>query len=547
MPSEPPPVPPPGAAGSGPGTAPTPGAGGTPPGTDTRWRTPRRLHPASVVLGVNLRQLVQAIAFPVVASFGAGGLFTLGLLATVGVLGLVYRFLAWQRFTFSFDGDVLRVEEGVLSRSARSLDVARIQQVEIDRGPVQRMLGLAALRVETAGSSSEVEVDLRVIEVDEAVALRDAVREGKARQAGVARPDADDGGSEAALAEPERREVLTVPLGHVVLAAVTGARLLVFPAVIVGALQFAGELVGPMLDDVLEDVIENGPEGMPWWTGLTLQAGLLLGLGVLVLALGAAIVVGILQDANYRVSRVEDDLHVNRGLLSTRDSVVPLRRVQLVEVQRNWLRRVFGFGTVRIHSAGGSGDADRRVTVPLLADDAVDAFLREVLPGVPGVPPLVGHPVSARRRAVFRWVRPPLVLLVLVAAWQAAPWAPFELLEWMPLAMALLVPVCALLGVVEYHHLAHALTERVMVSRRGALSITTGLAPVVKVQAASRAANWFQRRLGLTTVQAHVAGPGGGLEVLDAGTEDGAALHAALVVHAADPDPVGPTVERGAS
>ncbi|MEX2504985.1 MAG: PH domain-containing protein [Egicoccus sp.] len=506
-----------------------------------RWREPRRLHPASVLLGIPIRQLVQAVAFPVVATLGAGRLFSVAVLGTLAVLGLGFRVLAWQRHTFSFDGEVLRVEEGVLSRSARSLDVARVQQVEIDRGPVQRMLGLAALRVETAGSSSEVEVDLRVIEFDEAVALRDAVREGKARKVSGAATAAQEPAGLDASEGSEPEVLLAVPLRDVVVAAVTGARLLFFPAVIAGGLQFVGEMSGQFTDDLIEraeDVVIGGADAMPGGAGVTLWRGILLGLGVIVLAIVAAIVVGILQDANFRITRVGDDLHVSRGLLSTRESVVPLRRVQLVEIRRNWLRRLLGYATVRLDSAGGSGDGDRRVTVPLLADAAVDDLVAATLPGVDGVPALRSHPRAALRRAVVRWAGPWLTLAVLVALtrWIVAAW--FDLPLWIPLAILALVPVAGLLGAVEYRNLAHALTERVVVSRRGALSIRTGLAPVVKVQAASREANPFQRRLDLVTVAAHVAGPGGDLVVLDAGADDGADLHAALVVHAADPYPV---------
>jgi putative membrane protein len=501
-----------------------PPAGATPPSAFARSR---RLHPASVVLGIDLRQLIQAILFPVFATVAAGRGITLGFLLVVGIIGLGIRVLAWQRFSFSFDGEVLRVEEGVLSRNQRSLDVARIQQVEIDRSWLQRLLGMASLRIETAGSSSEVEVELRVITEADALALRGAVRESKARVTG--RPVDADG----ATPEETSRELLHVPTAHVVLAAVTGVRLLVLPAVLAGALQFAGQNTGETIDrgvDLLGDAGLLGPNGLQ---APTLAMVLAITAAVLVASALTAIVVGLLRDANYRVTLVGDDLHVSRGLLSTRDSVVPLRRVQLVDVQRNWLRRLLGFAAVRVHSAGGSGAADRRVTVPLLPDGAVDPLVREVFPGVPGIPELVSHPRAAMRRAVFRWLRPPLY--VNAGLWALAAWTPFE--PPLPLRVAALVWLLAspLLGVVEYRQLAHGLTDRVVACRRGALSISTSVAPVVKVQAASTTANLFQRRLGLATVTAHVAGPGGDVEILDAAATDATALHARLTVHAADP------------
>ena len=501
------------------------------------FATPRRLHPASVLLGVPLAQAVQALIFPVVATLAAPLWLTLLLLMVVAIIGLIVRLLDWRMRTFSFDGEVLRVDHGILSRNHRSLDVGRIQQVEIQRGAIQRVFGLAAIRVETAGSAAEPEVDLRVVPEEDAVALRAAVRASQQRLKG--RATADESDQEA---DEEGEEVLTVPMSHVVIAAVTGARLLVLPAVIGGALQFVGNQVGPFVDDVIDQMIELGlaagetptVSGPDWRLVAVAAAGLLL------LSVVAAIVVSVLRDGNFRIRRVDEDLYVSRGLLSTRDSVVPLRRVQLVEVKRNWIRRVLGFATVRIRSAGGSTGGEGRVTVPLLPVSEVDRLLSEIMPNVDGVPVLHSHPPQALRRSLFRWLRPATLLVAVV--WLAPVVLPFVddaglIVDARPWVL-LLLPINAVLAVVEYRQLAHGLTELVVAARSGALSITTALAPVVKVQAVTSRRSLFQRRLGLTTVLVHVAGPGALVTVLDAGRDAAARLHARLSEHAASPTPV---------
>lgn len=493
----------------------------------------------------------------------------LGIIGVLVVIGLVVRVLAWQRFRFSFDGEVLRVDEGVLSRNHRALDVARIQQVEVDRSLLARALGLASLRVETAGGSGEPEVALRVIPEADADALRTAVRVSKAaalrgespaaaRASGHgagsvtgtgAAPGADgdggpDGGTDGAsgagagatgnptgaygdgdghdafdpFADPEDRLVTEVGLGRVLLASVTGSRLLVLPAVLAASLQFVGdatELGGGTLDPeaLARQVIALGVVAI---VALLIPASLVV-----------ASVAGVLRDYGWTMRRSGDDLHVTRGLLSTRQSVIPLARVQLVEVQRNWIRRALGFTVIRVHSAGGSG-TDSRVVIPLLRDHEVDELVGELLPGVDGVPELTRHPANARRRAVFRWVRAAVVPTVALLAFPG-------LVGELRVLGAVLPVVAAVLGLVEYGQLAHGRTDRVLASRSGALSVTTGLAPLVKVQGVTRRASWFQRRLGLATLTAHVAGPGGDLQVLDLGADRGEALRADLVVSAADP------------
>jgi putative membrane protein len=500
-----------------------------------RFATPRRLHPASVVLGIPAAQVIQALVVPVFATLAAGGGFTIWLLALIGVVGLVGRTLDWRYRRFSFDGEVLRVDHGVLSRNHRSLDVARIQQVEIQRGAIQRLLGLAAIRVETAGSASEPEVDLRVVPEEDAVALRAAVRASQ-----LALAAGEEGGRPPG--EPEERPALKVPMRHVVIAAVTGARLLVFPAVIGAGFQFVGQQLGNFTNTLIDFLQEQGVPTTPErFAGPDARLIALLVVAVIVLSVLAAVVVGVFRDGNFRIVRIDDDLHISRGLISTRDSVVPLRRVQLVEVDRNWLRRLLGFTTVRIRSAGGSTGGDGRVTVPLLPASQVDALLTEILPGVPGLPELVPHPVAARRRALFRWLRPAVATIAVV--WIVPEFVGFldvafvDRLRWIVLA---LLPINAVLAVVEYRQLAHGLTELVVASRRGALSISTAVSPVVKVQAVSSRRSFFQRRLGLTTTVAHVAGPGAIVEVLDADRDDADRLHRRLTAHAASPTPVGP-------
>jgi putative membrane protein len=487
---------------------------------------------------VPLRQLIQGLVFPALIAAGAGPGLGIAVVVVVAVLVVtaVVRVLAWQRFRFSFDGAVLRVEEGVLSRNVRSLDVARIQQVEVDRSLLARLLGLASLRVETAGGSGEAEVELRVIPEPDAQALRTAVRASKAALQGTTTAGAPTGpagdGADTSDAGAVRgdsaehttdRVVVHVPLARIVLAAVSGSRLLVLPAVLAAGLQFLGdatELGGGTVD----------PETL---ARRVLALGIVGIVAVLIPAsFVAATAAGLLRDWGWTMRRVDDDLHVSRGLLTTRESVIPLARVQLVEVQRNWIRRALGFAAIRVHSAGGSSGSsgdDRRVTIPLIRDEEVDGLVRELLPGVTGVPSLRAHPTGARRRAVFRWVRASLVpaaalLLVpgLVGELRALGWV-------LPL-------VAAGLGLVEYGQLAHARDARVLAARSGALSVTTGLVPLVKVQGVTRRASPFQRRLGLATLTAHVAGPGGDLTVLDLGDPAARELYGGLVRAAADPD-----------
>jgi putative membrane protein len=133
---------------------------------------PRRLHPVTPVLDlvVQVRQL--ALPIVILALGGAQGAIGVGtILVLVGVvLGL--RVLRWTRYSYRIDGDALRIEEGVLRRTRRTVPLARIQQVDVQRALRHRVASVAALRVDTAGGSGGAEATLDVISLDEAERLR---------------------------------------------------------------------------------------------------------------------------------------------------------------------------------------------------------------------------------------------------------------------------------------------------------------------------------------------------------------------------------------
>jgi putative membrane protein len=485
----------------------------------------RRLHPFSVLVGIPIMQLVRLLIVPVVAGVASGRAPGTALLVVLFGAGLVVRILAWQRFRFSFDGRVLRVESGVLRRSRRSLDVSRIQQVELDRPLAQRLLGMATLRIETAASDTEPEIELRVLTLTEAQSLRTAIRSSVDAASGDAAPDATSD-----PVGPGTSPVVRVPLRHVALASVTGARLLVLPALLGAATQ----LLPDDLDEVIARVREwAGMVGRTDGTGTAITWTVVLLLGALLLLI-TTLIVGIVRDGAFRIDRAGSELVVRRGLLGTRDSTVPLRRVQVVRVLRNPVRRVLHMAAVRIQSAGGSGAGERRVIVPLVPESGVAPLLGRLLPGLGAVPPLRPHPPADCRRVWLRRTRAALGVLALVALalriGPAVPADPGLVLAALTVALLLLT---WLLSELEYRALGHGSDRQVLVAQQGALTVVTSVVPLGRVQAVTMRTSWFQARRGLSDVVAHVAGPGGDVLVRDMAHADAAALQQLLASAAA--------------
>lgn len=70
----------------------------------------------------------------------------------------------------------LHVRSGYLFRTEKTVPLDKIQDLSLHEGPILRWLGLAALKVETAGSSgAQGQADASIVGVIDAPAFRDAV------------------------------------------------------------------------------------------------------------------------------------------------------------------------------------------------------------------------------------------------------------------------------------------------------------------------------------------------------------------------------------
>jgi putative membrane protein len=435
------------------------------------------------------------------------------LLLPVGLAVLLgARYWSWWRFTFGLEHDherggrpVLRVDSGVFQRSVRRIPIDRIQRVEELRAWHHRLLGLACLRVDTAGGGGGGEVDLDALARSDAAAVRRQLDD--ARRAPVAEPAAGSAATVAAPVEPEV-EVPVLALGTRRLAAagITGSQLLVMLA------------VGTWLLQLLEDV-PGAPSAEEAVAGAELPRTVLsIVLGVALfgaLWVGLAAAAAVLTYHGFVVRRVGQDLVVRRGLLDVRETVVPRRRIQAVRLEQNLLRRPFGYTSVRLVTAGDPERESGQVLVPALTPTEVVELLAIALPGV-RVPPLEKAPPVARRRAVVRRLSAAAVLVAAVALLLPAE-------RSVPVAVGVLV-VAVVLGLDAYRGLGLGRADALVATRTGSLVRTTWLVPDARTQSVRVRRSFFQRRSALATVHLDVAGLSRGARVVDRPERRGAEL-----------------------
>jgi putative membrane protein len=475
---------------------------------------PRRLHPITPALDLIVQLRTLALPILILALGGLQGVIGAGTIVIFLAAVLGVRFLRWTCYSYRIEDGALRIEEGILQRRQRTVPLARIQQVDVQRALRHRLAGVAALRVDTAGGSGGADATLEVISLDEAdrlrrvlLAGRDQARApepGSVSQPGSA-PEAGEAASAPAAAgqvglpgaaggrDHDEGEVL-VRLSAALLAVggITGARLAAVLVVVTSVLRLADDLP----EGTMRDLLETLPTGTT-----ALLVLVLVGLPV---SLAVAAASGWLTDGGFTLRLRADAVHVRRGVLDQREAGIGLQRIQAVRIEQNPLRRALGLAQVQLQSAGSgttAGGDVTRITVPVMRVRALDALLARVLPGFDGLPELVAAPAAARRRAVVRRVAPTGIVVTGVALVGDPPVAGL-------VGLAGLVAVALALGELAYRGLGHATVPGHVVARRGTLTRETVVVPVARTQSTRLRSSPFQRRAGLASLHIDVAGRG---------------------------------------
>ncbi|ELY53856.1 PH domain-containing protein [Natronococcus jeotgali] len=423
-------------------------------------------------------------------------------LAPVGfVVGVAYGAAYYYRFGYELAADTFDIRSGVLSRRSREIPLRRIQNVDISQGIVQRLLGVAVVRIETAGGG-ETEAELAFVADDEATRLQREIRRLTAEQHAEA-PDArspetdassaaDRADSTGADPDPrptllfdlEGRELLLLSLSSVSL---SGATLL--PLVFV----VAGDAVVDLLVSLAEPL--GGPADLD--DASAPQYGLFAVVSILYGALAAYLLGAAYTFATYydfRLGSTGDDLVYERGLLQRYSGSIPVDKIQTFSIAENPIQRAIEYAGLRIETAGHGpdGSAGSQSAVPLARRRRVEGFLERAT-GLE-TPSFTRPPTLARRRYVARYSL--LAAAVVAAAFGVS--RVWTIPYWYASALAFAgAPIAAHL---RWRNLGYAVADDHLLVRAGFWRRRTHAIPYYRVQTVSTRRSIFQRRLGLGSV-----------------------------------------------
>lgn len=465
--------------------------------------TAQRTDPRSfLVRGLTmLGQLAVPIALAMVTIFDDGEfaerlLYFLPLVLAVVGANFAIAYLRWLRLTYTTGAEDIRVESGIVSRAARSVPYERIQDVSLEQKFIPRLLGLVEVKFETGAGGAD---DLKLAYLSEAQgeALRRLVRARREDEAAQtpgedAAPSAVADEAGEVLFAMDGRRLLTLGLFEFSLAAV---------AVLFGATQqFEFLLPFDFWDfDEWRHVLA-GPGA--WLAGLGFAAqvigAVIASLSLIALGFATGLVRTLLRDWGFVLEKTARGFRRRRGLFTRTDVVMPVHRVQAVELGTGWLRYRFGWHGLKFVSLAQDAGSLSHVVAPLAQLDEIDPIIRAA-GFAPPAADLEWHRASRNYRFDSAALEGGFFALAAIPVAVFAP-APFVLI---PLALAGMAIASSLYGW-QFHR--HALSAKQIFARRGWFSPRTQLASRVKLHSVEIAQGPIAQRRGYATLHLGLAG-----------------------------------------
>ncbi len=374
----------------------------------------------------------------------------------LAVLGAVtVGAVSWWFTRYRIGSDELRIDSGVLVRRSRRIRLDRIQAVEVQQPFLARLVGMAALAIETAGGSG-TEATLAYLPLRQASELRRHLLVEAAREAGATGPAPDGPVPDGPLPDgpvPDRARELPVA------SAAPGDELLhrVDPGLLLAAQLLR---TGPLLAALA--AVSAALVGTLVGEPLSVAVLVPMALGV-----SSAVLQGFVSGYGFTVRRSAQGLSSRAGLFGVRSAALPVQRVRGLVVREPIVWRRLGWVSVDVTVAGVvvRDDDDKRLSttlVPVARRDDAERLVAQVLPGL-------GSETTAT-------TPPP--------------------------------PAARFLDPLSRRRLGLGGDAAYVVTRRGLLTRRTDVAPRDAVQSAGLRQGPLQRRLGLATVGLHLpSGP----------------------------------------
>ncbi|WP_162846797.1 PH domain-containing protein [Marinicella litoralis] len=439
--------------------------------------------------------MVLPLLFGIIGTSGdRQDMIIIGIAAFASIITIVQFWF----YHYWLEEDRLVVKEGILFKSLRQVPYERIQNLNIERNLLHKFFKVGTLQVESA-SGVKPEAVVRVVADEQIKHIQQVIKNKANVHAKNAAIDLDSDHDEAVdSAADDSKPMYQMSNKDVTSYGFITHKALV-PIGIVGSVLSQNDFYRQKFINVVQKFV--GDLHIEQWA---LTQWLIYGAAFVVVMMVtiwlSSIALAFLKLYQFKISKIDKNLHAEMGLLTKITANIPIKRIQLIKIKHSPLHRYFKKVSVKMETAGGVTEQSgitMKWLAPLVSKFNAQQLIAQIQPEVDWQDIKWLNLESRAWKRVFKR----MMLLVLV------PMLPLVFYyQWIGLTPLLLTPLVFLYAKAYINKAGYAVNDQIIAYRHGVFFHTLSLVKIAKIQNISYLQTPFDRRNKMARLTVDTAG-----------------------------------------
>ncbi|WP_316815565.1 PH domain-containing protein [Pedobacter nyackensis] len=456
-----------------------------------------------IVLFINsLQKTVRAIFIPILLiifkSKDSGNLATIiitGSILLVVILAIL-TYIRYQRFSFFLDEEKQEfvINEGIFNKSTLSIQLNKIQQVNINQSLLQQLVGVYSVEIDTAGSEKK-EASIKAVDHTTAIELKERLlsKEGLYEET---LSDTETGVKIPVTATP----FLSLSIPTLLKVGITtnyGASFVLLGGFILGLIQLFKDYTSAFeIEDSQIDQVLN--------RGFTFFSICVLIVLALLIVLATNIIRTLVKYFNFRISKQKNALAISSGLFTRKNVLLKPNKVQLSAYSQNYFQKKFDLLNIKIKQATyetANEEENKKTDIEIPGCDVTerDEILKMIYQQIPSA----GITLLPNYRFVFlqimRWIVLPALIFLSIGLFFHPPFRQY---------FTLIIPYVIVASTMIYFEFKRHrlyLNEDFIIKRSGIWDVTHEIIEPHKIQAITAKQYFWHKKADIGHLILHTA------------------------------------------
>ena len=421
------------------------------------------------------------------------GYFLVGTVSFILIIGII-AYLKYLNFTFYLDNEneEFIISDGIFNKTKTAIQVHKIQQVNINQSLLQRMIGVYALEVDTAGGQDK-EVKIKAISHALALELKARLLDNSKQTQNANEHKGIENTSPTAVFPFIRISFLSLLKVGITSNYIRSFSLLLifFFTVSDNINRFTGR-------DLLHDENLENYVAKDW----IIQAFLVALFALIALVLIINLVRIIFKYYDYKITKQKGSLLLSFGLLNTKSTIIKPEKVQITAISRNYFQKKMNILEIKIKQAthGEKEERNAAIEIPGCSDNESDAILKLLFQKIPQKGVRLQPNFRKLGFAIFLTIVLPMIVFYIFRSYNPS----------IGLAVNYLIPIYVIfVGILQFFKFKNYrlfVNEEFIIKQSGAWDVQNEIIEPCKIQAITTSQLFWHKSLNIGSLTLHTAG-----------------------------------------